>query len=132
MMPYSPALTWPSRTLSSDPRRELPRGDNGAGQDAGCRGQPLPVDIAATAICAGADRARRLALLLVVNFSRWWRRAVLNIAHPGASGTFPENTLSAFRAAIAAPPALCELDVPLTRDGPPVWIPHDTVNPTTA
>src|SRR5260370_7355851 len=123
MMPYSPALTWPSRTLSSDPRRELPRGDNGAGQDAGCRGQPLPVDIAATAICAGADRARRLALLLVVNFSRWWRRAVLNIAHRGASGTFPENTLSAVPASVDAAPGISHLHVHLPPNDTPAMNP---------
>ncbi|MGH8675564.1 MAG: glycerophosphodiester phosphodiesterase family protein, partial [Burkholderiales bacterium] len=45
------------------------------------------------------------------------RRGTLNIAHRGASGTFPENTLSAFRAAIAAGADMCELDVQRTRDG---------------
>jgi glycerophosphoryl diester phosphodiesterase len=56
---------------------------------------------------------------------------VLNIAHRGASGTFPENTLSAFRAAIAAGAAMCELDVQLTRDGAVVVIHDDTVDRTT-
>jgi glycerophosphoryl diester phosphodiesterase len=56
---------------------------------------------------------------------------VLNIAHRGASGTFPENTLSAFRAAIDAGAHMCELDVHLTRDGAVVVIHDDTVERTT-
>jgi len=56
---------------------------------------------------------------------------VLNIAHRGASGTFPENTLSAFRAAIDAGADMCELDVQLTRDGAVVVIHDETVNRTT-
>ncbi len=56
---------------------------------------------------------------------------MLNIAHRGASGTFPENTLSAFRAAIDADAAMCELDVQLTRDGAVVVIHDDTVERTT-
>ncbi len=56
---------------------------------------------------------------------------MLNIAHRGASGTFPENTLSAFRAAIEAGADMCELDVQLTRDGAVVVIHDDTVERTT-
>jgi len=56
---------------------------------------------------------------------------VLNMAHRGASGTFPENTLSAFRAAIDAKADMCELDVQLTRDGALVVIHDDTVERTT-
>jgi len=56
---------------------------------------------------------------------------VLNIAHRGASGTFPENTLSAFRGAIDAHADMCELDVQLTRDGNVVVIHDDTVERTT-
>jgi glycerophosphoryl diester phosphodiesterase len=56
---------------------------------------------------------------------------VLNIAHRGASGTFPENTLSAFRAAIDAGADMCELDVQLTRDGAVVVIHDETVDRTT-
>jgi len=56
---------------------------------------------------------------------------VLNIAHRGASGTFPENTLSAFRAAIDARADMCELDVQLTRDGSVVVIHDETVDRTT-
>jgi len=53
------------------------------------------------------------------------------MAHRGASGTFPENTLSAFRAAIDAKADMCELDVQLTRDGALVVIHDDTVDRTT-
>lgn len=56
---------------------------------------------------------------------------MLNIAHRGASGTFPENTLSAFRAAIEAGADMCELDVQLSRDGAVVVIHDDTVERTT-
>jgi glycerophosphoryl diester phosphodiesterase len=58
-------------------------------------------------------------------------RACLNIAHRGASGIFPENTLSAFLAAIEAGAAMCELDVHLTRDGAVAVIHDDTVDRTT-
>ena len=56
---------------------------------------------------------------------------MLNIAHRGASGTFPENTLSAFRAAIDAGADMCELDVQLTRDGAMVVIHDEAVDRTT-
>ena len=56
---------------------------------------------------------------------------MLNIAHRGASGTFPENTLSAFRAAIEAGADMCELDVQLTREGAVVVIHDETVERTT-
>ncbi len=56
---------------------------------------------------------------------------MLNIAHRGASGTFPENTLSAFRAAIDAGAVMCELDVQLSRDGAVVVIHDETVERTT-
>lgn len=56
---------------------------------------------------------------------------VLNIAHRGASGRFPENTLSAFAAAIDAGAQMCELDVQPTLDGAVVVIHDDTVDRTT-
>ncbi len=59
-------------------------------------------------------------------------RAILNIAHRGASGGFPENTLIAFRAAIEAGAQMCELDVQLTRDGVPVVIHDEKVDRTTS
>jgi glycerophosphoryl diester phosphodiesterase len=56
---------------------------------------------------------------------------VLNIAHRGASGRFPENTLKAFGAAIDAGAQMCELDVQLTSDGALVVIHDETVERTT-
>jgi glycerophosphoryl diester phosphodiesterase len=56
---------------------------------------------------------------------------VLNIAHRGASGRFPENTLKAFAAAIDAGAQMCELDVQLTRDDVLVVIHDETVDRTT-
>jgi glycerophosphoryl diester phosphodiesterase len=55
---------------------------------------------------------------------------VLNIAHRGASGRFPENTLKAFAAAIEAGADMCELDVRLTSDGALAVIHDDTVERT--
>jgi glycerophosphoryl diester phosphodiesterase len=56
---------------------------------------------------------------------------VLNIAHRGASGRFPENTLKSFDAAVEAGADMCELDVHLSRDGIPVVIHDDTVDRST-
>jgi glycerophosphoryl diester phosphodiesterase len=56
---------------------------------------------------------------------------VLNIAHRGASGRFPENTLRAFAAAIEADADMCELDVRLTSDGFLAVIHDDAVERTT-
>lgn len=56
--------------------------------------------------------------------------SVLNIAHRGASGTSPENTLAAFRAAIVAGAEMCELDVQPTADHALVVIHDDTVDRT--
>jgi len=56
---------------------------------------------------------------------------LLNIAHRGASGEFPENTLRAFSAAIDAGAQMCELDVQLTCDGAAVVIHDDSVDRTT-
>jgi glycerophosphoryl diester phosphodiesterase len=57
--------------------------------------------------------------------------SVLNIAHRGASGHYPENTLAAFAAAIEIGVAMCELDVHLTRDGVAAVIHDATVDRTT-
>ena len=59
------------------------------------------------------------------------RRACLNIAHRGASGRFPENTLTAFRAAIEAGADMCELDVQSTRDGVVMVMHDETLDRTT-
>ena len=56
---------------------------------------------------------------------------MLNIAHRGASGRFPENTLKAFAAAIDAGAQMCELDVQLTSDGALIVIHDETVERTT-
>jgi len=56
---------------------------------------------------------------------------LLNIAHRGASGDFPENTLVAFAAAIEAGAQMCELDAQLSADGVAVVIHDDTVDRTT-
>ncbi len=53
------------------------------------------------------------------------------IAHRGASGQFPENTLLAFRKALEQRADAIELDVRLTKDGIPVVIHDPTVERTT-
>ena len=52
-------------------------------------------------------------------------------AHRGNSGEAPENTLEAFRQAIAIGADGVEFDVQLTKDGVPVVIHDETVNRTT-
>jgi glycerophosphoryl diester phosphodiesterase len=54
------------------------------------------------------------------------------IAHRGASGTSPENTLPAFRRAVELGAPMIELDVQLTRDGHPVVIHDWTLERTTS
>jgi glycerophosphoryl diester phosphodiesterase len=56
---------------------------------------------------------------------------LLNIAHRGASGTCPENTLCAFTAAAEAGAAMCELDLRVAGDGALVVIHDETVDRTT-
>jgi glycerophosphoryl diester phosphodiesterase len=58
-------------------------------------------------------------------------KRILTIAHRGASGSYPENTLAAFAAAIKMGAEMCELDVHLTRDSVPVVIHDDTIDRTT-
>ncbi|MBA2565268.1 MAG: glycerophosphodiester phosphodiesterase [Gemmatimonadetes bacterium] len=53
------------------------------------------------------------------------------IAHRGASGTFPENTLPAFHGAVEAGAEMIELDVHLSADGIPVVIHDSTLERTT-
>ena len=55
----------------------------------------------------------------------------LVIAHRGASGTAPENTLAAFRRAVACGADMVELDVQLTRDGEVVVVHDFTLDRTT-
>lgn len=56
---------------------------------------------------------------------------LLAIAHRGASGHCPENTLAAFRRAIELGADMVELDCQLTRDGEVVVIHDDTLDRTT-
>jgi len=56
---------------------------------------------------------------------------VLNIAHRGASGHYPENTLASFAAALELGVAMCELDVHLTRDGVAVVLHDSTIDRST-
>lgn len=56
----------------------------------------------------------------------------LVIAHRGASAEAPENTLAAFRRALALGADAIELDVRLTRDGVPVVFHDATLNRLTA
>ncbi len=53
------------------------------------------------------------------------------IAHRGVSARFPENTLAAFEAAVAAESDLIELDVTLSKDGVPVVLHDATLDRTT-
>ena len=53
------------------------------------------------------------------------------VAHRGYRGSFPENTLVAFEAAIRANTDMIELDVSLTRDRIPVVIHDNTLDRTT-
>jgi glycerophosphoryl diester phosphodiesterase len=53
------------------------------------------------------------------------------IAHRGASGTCPENTLAAFRRAETLGAHMIELDVQLTRDGQVIVMHDDTLDRTT-
>jgi glycerophosphoryl diester phosphodiesterase len=57
--------------------------------------------------------------------------SVLVIAHRGASGHAPENTLAAFKRAIALGATFIETDLQLSRDAHFVAIHDDTVNRTT-
>ena len=56
---------------------------------------------------------------------------MLVIAHRGASGHAPENTLAAFRRAVALGATFIETDLQLSRDARFVAIHDDTVNRTT-
>jgi glycerophosphoryl diester phosphodiesterase len=55
----------------------------------------------------------------------------LIIAHRGDSAARPENTLSAFRQALAVGADLVEMDAQLTKDGQVVVLHDVTVNRTT-
>jgi glycerophosphoryl diester phosphodiesterase len=56
---------------------------------------------------------------------------IVRVAHRGASGLFPENTLLAFRRAVEIGTEMLELDVQLTRDGALVVMHDQTLERTT-
>jgi glycerophosphoryl diester phosphodiesterase len=85
----------------------------------------------ATAICVQPPGGVKLTWLTEAGEVAGLRMRVLTIAHRGASGSFPENTLCAFRAAIEAAADACELDVRLTSDNAAVVIHDETVDRTT-
>jgi glycerophosphoryl diester phosphodiesterase len=58
-------------------------------------------------------------------------RTALRIAHRGASGLYPENTMLAFRRAVEIGVDYLEVDVHLTRDGELVVIHDETLERTT-
>ena len=53
------------------------------------------------------------------------------VAHRGYSGRYPENTASAFEAAIGAGADMIELDVCMTKDRVPIVIHDKTLERTT-
>jgi glycerophosphoryl diester phosphodiesterase len=59
------------------------------------------------------------------------RGTPLLVAHRGVSARFPENTLSAFQAAVADGARMLELDVGLSADGVPVVLHDETLDRTT-
>lgn len=61
----------------------------------------------------------------------WLERRVLCTAHRGGSLELPENTMAAFRRAVALGSEMLELDVHATRDGEVVCIHDPTVDRTT-
>ena len=63
--------------------------------------------------------------------SREETKRVLAIAHRGASGYAPENTLAAFRRAVSLGVTFIETDLQLTRDAHFVALHDETVNRTT-
>jgi glycerophosphoryl diester phosphodiesterase len=63
--------------------------------------------------------------------NHFYHRPTLNMAHRGASGHAPENTLAAFLLAAEMGADGIELDVHLSADGQAVVIHNDTVDATT-
>jgi len=74
--------------------------------------------------CHGIHRQR-------VSVRKEAKNTVLVIAHRGASGYAPENTLAAFKRALALGATFIETDLQLSRDSHFVAIHDDTVNRTT-
>lgn len=68
---------------------------------------------------------------LIARLARAARRAPLVVGHRGASATHPENTLVAFRKALADGAQVMEFDVHATADGALVVIHDETLDRTT-
>src|SRR5208282_5527378 len=72
-----------------------------------------------------------LTQIVIVRLPKEKATDVLAIAHRGASGYAPENTLAAFRRALAQGATFIETDLQLTRDAHFVAIHDETVDRTT-
>src|SRR5256885_542465 len=84
------------------------------------------------ALYAGASIEKRRADTAKVDTAKYEADyELLVIAHRGASGHAPENTLAAFRRAVALGATFIETDLQLSRDARFVAIHDDTVNRTT-
>ncbi|MDX8047694.1 glycerophosphodiester phosphodiesterase family protein [Gracilibacillus sp. S3-1-1] len=66
-----------------------------------------------------------------VTFSKKDQQKMINVAHRGASGHAPENTMAAFQKAVEMKADYFEIDVQMTKDGELVIIHDTTVNRTT-
>jgi glycerophosphoryl diester phosphodiesterase len=80
---------------------------------------------------AAATLVASVSLLLVPEAHGAETSGVVAVAHRGASGSAPENTLSAISQAVAARADLVEIDVRLTKDGVPVLMHDATLARTT-
>lgn len=75
--------------------------------------------------------AATLALLLLAGVAVATQRVPLVVAHRGGAALWPENSLTAFRGAVALGVDALEFDVHLTADGEPVVIHDATLDRTT-
>lgn len=97
----------------------------------GSRPIHLPITQARVATVVAYDRAWPLSALLFGRLPWETVAQLLVIAHRGASGYAPENTLAAFRRAVAQGASFIETDLHLTRDAHFVAIHDETVDRTT-
>ncbi|RLL41122.1 glycerophosphodiester phosphodiesterase [Oceanobacillus piezotolerans] len=85
--------------------------------------------IAMTAFAGPALAAEQSELGSVI--SKQEQQEVVNVAHRGASGHAPENTMSAFHKGVEMKADYIEIDVQMTKDGELVVIHDTTVDRTT-
>jgi glycerophosphoryl diester phosphodiesterase len=90
---------------------------------------PLPFAVALLAGLAAVARAQDPPLLATLRERA--QRGPLVVAHRGASEHFPENTVAALRAAVAAKSDVVELDVWQSKDGAWVCVHDATLDRTT-